>query len=432
MATENRNPNAKESKVVPLHQAPKKKTTLFYILLAVAVIALSFYQVFKINYSPIKTEIAIQKTIYDTVSCDSFIVRDETPIQTNIEGTLVPLVVDGRRVARGDAVAVVFKSEDAAKSYTRMQELQEKIAYFESLKNKVGNHTSDMESMDERIYDAVGNMVKAVSYGKTDFMPLSEHALCDAITSRQLAMGDVIDPTEKITALKAELSELKANASGGYETIYAPNPGYYIGHVDGYEEALDYAYAPKANQSQIESLFTYTPKSPKECKGYMGKLVDGFNWYLYCIIPAESAGDLSVGNTIEVNFPLSNAEPVDAQIVSLQNIGDNKATLILRSNLMNSQYAGLRHEEVNLVLNTYDGFQINNRAVREVDGEKGVYIVSGNIIEFKKVNLVYSDENYSLCETPKDENGNPKKGYVELYDEIIIEGTDLYDGKVLG
>ena len=29
-------------------------------------------------------------------------------------------------------------------------------------------------------------------------------------------------------------------------------------------------------------------------------------------------------------------------------------------------------------------------------------------------------------------NGNPKSGYVSLYDEIIVEGTDLYDGKILG
>ena len=30
-----------------------------------------------------------------------------------------------------------------------------------------------------------------------------------------------------------------------------------------------------------------------------------------------------------------------------------------------------------------------------------------------------------------DENGNPLSGYVTLYDEIIVEGTDLYDGKIL-
>ena len=106
--------------------------------------------------------------------------------------------------------------------------------------------------------------------------------------------------------------------------------------------------------------------------------------------------------------------------------------MILRCNLMNAQYAALRKEQVRLVLENFTGYQVNNKAIREVDGVKGVYTVSGNIIKFKKVELAYSDSEYSVCVTPKDDNGNPKSGYVSLYDEIIVEGTDLYDGKILG
>ncbi len=422
----------KNDKVVPLHpNRKKKKTTLFYAVLAAIVVCLCIYQVFKINYSPVKTEIAFQKTVSNTASCEGFVVRDETPIKTDTDGTLVPLVVDGRRVARGDAVAVVFRSEDAAKVYSRIEKLKEDIAYFESLKNKVGSHTSDMEAMDERVYAACESYVRAMAYGKADQIPNVSRDICEAITSKQLATGTVIDPTEKIAALKAELAELEKN-SGGYTTIYAPNPGYYISHVDGYETALSYDNATTASKEDIEKLFAFAPQSTEERKGYMGKLVDGFSWYLYAIIPAESAGSLSVGQQIRVEFPLSNAEPVDAQIAAVHNTGDGKTAVTLRSNLMNSQYAGLRKEQVRLVLNTYTGFQVSNRAIREVDGVKGVYVVSGNLINFKKVDIAFSDANYSLCVTPLDESGNPEKGYVELYDEVIIEGTDLYDGKVLG
>lgn len=422
----------RNDKVVPLHPTrKKKKTTLFYTILAVVVVCLCVYEVFKINYSPVETEVAFQKTVYNTASCEGFVVRDETPIKTDTDGTLVPLVVDGRRVARGDAVAVVFKSEEAAKAYTRIEELKQDIAYFESLKNKVGSHTSDMEAMDERVYTACESYVRAVSYGKNDQLSTASQDICEAITSRQLATGTVIDPTEKIAALKAELAELQKN-SGGYTTIYAPNPGYYISHVDGYETALSYEKATTASDQEITSLFTFAPQSVEERKGYMGKLVDGFSWYLYCVIPAESAGSLAVGQHRRVDFPLSNAESVEAEVVAVHNMGDGKTAVTLRSNLMNSQYAGLRKEQVRLVLDAYTGFQISNRAIREVNGEKGVFVVSGNLIKFKKVDIAFSDANYSLCVTPLDDNGNPQKGYVELYDEVVIEGTDLYDGKVLG
>ncbi len=420
----------KTDKIVKLN--PKKKyTTFIYVLLAVGMICICIYQIFKINYTPVQTEIALEKTISQSVTTQAFIVRDESYITAQVSGTLVPLVADGKRVASGDSVAVVFTSEDSARNYSKIQELEEKIAYFESLRNKIGIQTSDVESLDERIYSACEGYVQAIALGDVSGFNAYEDTVCEAITSRQLSTGTVIDPTEKLAALRAELSELQ-NAAGGYTTIQADNPGYYIGHVDGYETAVDYDGAAAASGETIESLLNMTPTPSTQLQNCMGKLVDSFNWYLLCVIDSESAASLSVGGQMTVEFPLSSAESISAKIVSMQNTGTDKVAVVLSSNLMNTQYAGLRKEEIRLVLRNFTGYQVNNKAIREVDGEKGVYIVSGNIIKFKKVNIEYSDSEYSVCVTPTDENGNPLSGYVSLYDEIIVEGTDLHDGKILG
>ena len=57
----------------------------------------------------------------NSVSTSAFVVRDETPIKANVSGTLVPLVEDGKRVANGDDVAVVFDSENAARNYNELK-----------------------------------------------------------------------------------------------------------------------------------------------------------------------------------------------------------------------------------------------------------------------------------------------------------------------
>lgn len=420
----------KTDKIVKLN--PKKKsTTLVYVLLAVGIICVCIYQIFKINYTPVQTEIALEKTVSKSVTTETFIVRDETYITAQVSGTLVPLVADGKRVASGDDVAVVFTSEASARNYSKIRELEEEIAYFESLRNKIGIQTSDVESLDERIYSACESYIQAIAGGNVADFESYEDTLCEAITSRQLSTGTVIDPTEKLAALRAELAELK-NAEGGYTTIQANNPGYYIGHVDGYETAIDYNSAAAADGEVIESLLNMSPVPSTQLQNCMGKLVDSFNWYLLCVIDSQSAASLSVGGHITVEFPLSSAESISAKIVSMQNAGTDKVSVVLSSNLMNTQYAGLRKEQIRLVLENFTGYQVNNKAIREVNGEKGVYIVSGNIIKFKKVNIAYSDSEYSVCVTPNDENGNPLSGYVSLYDEIIVEGTDLYDGKILG
>lgn len=420
----------RDSNVVPM-QKKKNPTTVLYTLAALLIIFACAYQVFRINYSPVKTEPALEKTVSKAVTTDGFVVRDESYITANAAGTLVPLVTDGHRVASGDSVAVVFNSEEAASAYADIQALEAEIAYFESLKNKIGIQTSDVDAMDARIYAACEAFVQTAATGNIDVLPSFGKNLCEAITSRQLSTGTVIDPTEKLAALRAELSALQTNA-GGYVTIRADNPGYYIAHIDGYENIVDYEDAKTADGSLIESLLAAEPTPSEQLTNCMGKLADSFNWYILCVIDAESAANLTTGRYITVEFPLSAAESVSAQVVSVKNAGTNQAAVVLRSNLMNAQYAALRKEQIRLVLEEFTGYRVSNRAIREVDGVKGVYTVSGNMVRFKKVEIAHSDAEYSVCVTPKDENGHPEKGYVTLYDEVIVEGTDLYDGKILG
>ncbi len=430
MKEEKKEQQEQQNKVVQLN-TKKKPMTRIYTLLAICVVAICVYQVFQINYSPVKTEIALEKTISNAVTTEGFVVRDETYVKADAVGTLVPLVTDGKRVASGDDVAVVFTSEESARVYAKMRALEADIAYFESLKNKIGIQTSDVETMDERVYSACEQYILGLAAGNVDAYEDYEDTVCEAITARQLSTGTIIDPTEKLTALQAELSALQTQA-GGYVTVKADNPGYYIGHVDGYENAFDYDKAQTATGEEITALLNSTPVPANQLTNCMGKLVDSFNWYLLCVIDSQSAASLSSGSHITVEFPLSSAEAISAEIVSVQNAGTDSAAVVLRSNLMNQQYAGLRKEQIRLVLENFTGYRVNNKAIREVDGEKGVFIVSGNIIKFKKVNIAYSDAEYSVCVTPKDDNGNLLSGYVALYDEIIVEGTDLYDGKILG
>ena len=69
--------------------------------------------------------------------------------------------------------------------------------------------------------------------------------------------------------------------------------------------------------------------------------------------------------------------------------------------------------------------KVNNKAIRELNGEKGVYVQRGNLIQFRKINIITSAEEYSIVECVMDSS------YLQQYDTIITEGVDLYDGKVI-
>lgn len=402
----------------------KKNMMIIYIVIAFVFIAFFLYQIFKINYSPVKTQAALEKTVSASTLTDAFVVRDEYPITANITGTLVPLVDDGKRVASGDNVAVVFTSDEAAKNYNEIKALEKDVEYYSSLQNKVGVQTSDIEPLDERVYSACEDYIIAINSGNADTFGRYQETLREYINSRQLSTGSVIDPSVKLEELNTQLEQLKRQ-NIGYNTITAPHPGYYISVADGYEDAVDYQSIEKLTTEQAINLFN-SELTKADVSNYMGKLVDGFNWYLICVIDYEDAIRLKRGSAVDIEFTMTSAAPLKATVASICNTVDNKTAVIFRSNLMNTSYAGLRNEQIRVTFDKHTGLQISNKAIREVDGEKGVYVLSGNIVEFKKINIEYSDSDFSYCTNP-----DSKRGFLELYDEVITEGTDLYDGKII-
>lgn len=418
--------NTNESKVIEF-KSKKKNISIIYAVVAVAIVALFVFQVVRINYEPVKTEPAQKKTISDNAVTQAFVVRDEYPISVNGSssgGTLVPLVEDGKRVASGDNVAVVFGSDEAAKTYNEIRKLEKQISYYSSLQNKVGVQTADITPLDDRIYSCAQDYIVAINGGNVDSYESYEENLRDAITSRQLSTGVSIDPSVKLAELNTKLEQLKTQQIG-YSTISAPHPGYYISTVDGYENAVDYKNIFNLSTADITAL-TNGSAQQGDTSQYMGKLVDGFNWYLVCVIDYDNAVKLKIGQNIKLEFTMTTAEPIKAEVMRIADTVDGKTAVIFRCNLMNTEYAGLRNEQIRITFDEYTGYQVKNSAIREVNGEKGVYVLSGNIVKFKKINILYSDNDYSICDNPEN-----KSGYIELYDEIIVEGTDLYDGKIL-
>ena len=403
----------------------KKKMNAVYIVAGVIFIIFFLYQVFKINYQPVKTQVALNKTVASTAVTDAFVVRDEYPIEASVTGTLVPLVEDGKRVASQDDVAVVFTSDEAAKAYNEMEAVKEEIEYFSSLQNKVGVQTADITPLDERIYSACEAYSVAISKGNISSYEAYENNIRDAMTSRQLSTGTIIDPSARLGELNAKLAQLQG-ANIGYNTIKAPHPGYYISVADGYEGTVDYKNVMSMTTSQISALFDGSKTQKGNVDSYMGNLVDGFNWYLLCVVNYEDAVKLSIGSKAKVEFTMTTAEPINAVVSAICDTADGKTGIILKCNLMSTQYASLRTEQIRITFDEHTGFQVPNKAIREVDGQKGVFVLNGNIVKFKKINIDYSDSEMSVCNNPNNENG-----FVELYDNIIVEGTDLYDGKIL-
>lgn len=401
----------------------KQVKYIFYSVVGVLIIFYFVHQLVQLNSNPYKTEIAIERQVQNTISTKAFVVRDEEYITaTDSSGTIVSIAEDGKRVASGDSVAVVFPNEGSAATYVKISELEKEIEYYKQLKNRVGTGTNAPSSYSKIIDDAC---IAFISASREDIGSNFDDTLTDlrdAITARQLAVGEELSVDAKLAELQAQLVSLNQSAVS-YSTITSPNSGYYIGSVDGFENTIKYDDVKNIDCNTVDSLLS--ANKTEHPANVMGKLVDEFDWYLLCNVSYNESGNIEVGKDIKVNVPNTTVGTIKCTVVEKSNRDGDRVAVVLKCNAMNRDVANLRIHDIEIVVEDYKGIRINNTAIREVDGEKGVFVKSGNIVQFKKINIISSSEEFSVVEIVNDSS------YLKQYDTVITEGVDLYDGKVI-
>lgn len=400
----------------------KKAAAIFAGLSLLAYIG---YQIYAVSFNPYVTETAYVYSTSDIIDAQAVVIRDESYISNSTPGTVVPIASDGKRVAKDDDVAIIFADEAGAENYNQILKIQEEIEYYQVLSNKSDVGTIDATLLDEEIKKNFDKCLDIIDKGNFEDFAESAREVASSITSRQIAIGSVMDFDAKLTELSNELASLKS-AKSNYSTIAAPVSGYYISVTDGYENVADYDSVSSLKPADVDKIFDAKASVPADA---MGKIVGRFDWYIVCNVPTDSTVGLEIDETLKVKFPNSSVGEVTAVIESINDGGEGTSTVILRANEMSEDITHLRFEEVQIVKNEYTGYRVSNTAIRTVDGENGVYVLSGNRVKFRKIKIIYSTEEYSVVEklSPEEE-----PGYLRIYDEIIIKGKDLYDGKVVG
>ncbi|MBQ9944985.1 MAG: hypothetical protein IJO68_00500 [Clostridia bacterium] len=408
-------------------RSPALKAFLF-ALLFVVIIFFVVYPIFVFNgtESTVRTATAVRKTVYNTIDEDAFAVREEVIMANAYKGTVVPAVPNGSKVAIGDTVANIFNSESAANNASRLLELNNEIDYYESvLMTAEGTLRTDIDHYRSAVSDALFSLSDTVENGELSEIYINSRELREAITKKQIATGYKVDVSAKITALTNEYNSL-SSASVPDAVITASQSGYYVNTADGLENAVDFENIKKIDSEEVERILAL--KTDDVSSVNVGKLITDFNWYLVLNTSSEKLGNIRTGSVVTVTFANSSADNLNMRVAAINQTGaDSPVTLVLVSNIMNEDIAALRQASIKIRVESFTGLAVDRQALRTVNGEKGVYVKVGNIAEFKKVNIIYSDEDFVLSSAPED-----KKGYLELYDEIILEGVDLYDSKLIG
>ncbi len=411
----------------------KGKDRLLKVMAAVAAVIIVIFfaaEIYNLTSRTYGTQTAYEQTVLETIDAEMFIIRDETLLTTSSFGVTVPLADNAERVSKGSTIAAIFSSEAAAENYVEAQALSKKLETYQKIDNLLKLADVDMDKLNDEINSEFNSLIDAAY--NNNFSDIGEDKLTfsEKLSRRQVSLGKDVDCSDKIAELQNEISALNS-ASTPTEILTAESAGYYVSRVDGFENVLTVADIDNLTAETLENAFESKPKDAPD--GSIGKIIDGYNWYIASIIDSARASEFTKSKTVDLIFDDTSEKPVTTYVHSVKAVDSSKTLVIFRCNLMNEHLAELRMVDGKIVVNKYTGLKVDRDAVRlDESGNSGVFVRRGNIVNFRSVNIIYSEDSFVIASKPSDDSGiELEYAHLKLYDEVIISGKDLKDGMVI-
>lgn len=406
----------------------KKKTngwqTVITLVLVCAVIFYISYQAYRSVYSGIETELAVMHSTYESIETTGLVYRSETIVPAVSNGQPYYAIENGTRVAKGSTIASVYRDIESGRVEQQIEEIDAQIAAFKTILADAGSGRLSLDIINDQTTQALLDVVQNTETGDLSKVSNDSFQILTLLSKKSLVTGKQVDFTLKIEELEKTKKELKQTYQKPISTVKAPVAGYFADRVDGYESVLAPDNLHRLSTTELNKQMTSQPQTDTSA---CGKIVSGYEWYMACVVPDSYYNVLGVGRTLSIrmSFVLDEAVPVTVYACNKDNQGN--MAVVFRCDQMSAALSTIRLEAVEILLVEHSGLKVPQRAIIVNDAQEvGVYIRSGNTVAFRKIKQKFSQPaDYAICEILDED------GYLQMYDDIIVGGRDLYDGKII-
>lgn len=391
-------------------------------LLLLAVLALYVVvQCFVIFRSDYKTETAILYTMADSVTLDGVVAFDTVSVDGS--GDLGYLVQDGERVTSGTVLAEYYTDDSQGLLRERLDRLDRTLTL---LNKSQGANGTDLSVLTNRTSQALYALLDKLDTAQYSGITDAEDEFLLAQNRLQVSTGQTAGFADTIAALQSEYDSIKAQLDT-LQTITAPTNGYFSSteasptlFTD--RAALD-AASPTELQQQLADGFAAADTERA------GQIATGFSWRFYAVCDLDTAARFDGVTDVKISVPGRQNTPLDATVEDVTTDEDNGvAKLTLECRTINAEILSFDTVTAQIDLKTYEGLRIDKAALHIVDGQRGVYVKYGNLQRFLKITILYENDDYMLV--PAD-GAVGTDSEVRLYDEVIVQGQKLRDGRLL-
>jgi len=419
-------------------------TYVMLTIIAIGVSAYIGYHLWQSTVREIETSPALLEDFSVTVPYEVIIFRDEVALTSDLTGEAVPSVRDGEKVGKSVPVATVFNVTDRT-ALSRLESVRRRIRLLE------GGHITTLGS-DLGIGETMNDFRHDVKNGSISSAAIYSDKLSALILARAQGSGSIADLVKELETKEASILATLGNETG---KVYTPCSGWYYSHSDGYESILTPSDLDGITPDALEALLSTSPKSTD---GTAGRLVRTHKWYVAVIMTHAHGAVFTEGTTTEVTVP-GVTEPVTFTVESSVRGTESTAVVFSCEVIPDGVDIG-RRLTLEFCVRNITGFAVPKEALRSDEGITGVFTYNGVMVKFRRVDIAVEMGDFYIVTVPDDkvdvpteppatedgtdtavpddvpdfEVGTGRKDYYYLspFEQIIVKGKNLYNGKIVG
>ncbi len=424
-----------------------------FILLMLGVIGFSVYQVARhitVGLNTLRTQEILDESY---VELEFYIFRDEQPLMVEGSDTYLYAVPNGGRVGVGQPLGTAYAVGDAALSADLQSKLDAYGARMELLRALGGLGTpADARDAAEAVDRNYLGLLEAATRGDLSAVAGYVDGMQDGLGRYDILTG--ASGSQSLSSLEQERAALVAGLSPLVH-MTAERSGYFYYDCDGYESVFAYDLPMTMTPADFTALTAEGARENPD--GIIGKMVYNPTWYAAAYIPLSDEAlevfQQGVRYGATYTMRVTDGADVELDMTILRLVPDEGGALVVfRSEDMPDGFDFPRSFTAETVALQVSGYRIPTEALVTLRSRKtgeevrGVYILAGNVVEFRKISIVVARDGYVIANTfehmkeyldslPEEEReAHTADGweYLGLNDNIITGGNELYEGKVIG
>lgn len=392
----------------------------------VLIFVYAFYHFVGLFDGELKTYAAGVTSERTVLSGQGYVFRDETVLTSSYSGTVEYLTEDGVKVSRGQAVASVYRSGTQETSRALLR-LDSQIELLESSLGDAlqGVEMGELKQENAQTYDA---LVKILATGDTaDLAKQKEAFLVELNQMEGRSKQENAAGYATLESLRAERQAILSDG-GDSQTYCAESSGYFYAETDGYESYFTMEAVSSLTESSFYELIAKRPQRQESGKAY-GKLCASNEWKLVLPMEPTAGAYFEEGGVYSGEFVNNHrtAVPLTLERIIEPEQGD-ALLLVFGADRLPQDFSFDRTQSVRLEVDRVSGIYVPRNVVERVDGFRGVYVLRGSVVYFRRIEIIYEGNDYYLV---KEGLESEDVSYLQVNDLIILNGKNMFDGRVL-